>query len=76
MTNEQFTVYIENNVKAIKEELNAPGLSVTGHIVLKRQLEMLQEAQRIMTYGTGTARRRFRREYERNLAKQGVNLED
>ena len=36
---------------------------------MKEQLELLSSAIKIMTYGTGPERRRFRRDYERRTAK-------
>lgn len=70
MTNQQFKDYIEQRLKAIDDELNgSEQLSATAIAQLKEQLEMLESARKIMTYGTGPARRRFRRDYERRLAK-------
>ena len=77
MTNQQFIEYINDKRKAIEAELNDKdlGLSASAIVQLKRQMEMLTDAKNIMTYGTGPARRRFRRDYESNLALQGVKLE-
>ena len=70
MTNQQFKDYIEQRRKAIDDELNgSEQLSATAIAQLKEQGKMLESAWKIMTYGTGPERRRFRRYYERRLAK-------
>lgn len=70
MNNEQFRKYIEDRVSAIEAELNgSEQLSATAIAQLKEQMEMLESARKIMIYGTGPERRRFRRDYERRLAK-------
>lgn len=70
MTNHQFKDYIEQRRKAIDDELNgSEQLSATAIAQLKEQGKMLESAWKIMTYGTGPERRRFRRDYERRLAK-------
>lgn len=71
MDNKQFTDYINAKLKAITKK--AKEERPQGW---EQQKKMLEDALRIMQYGTGTARRRFRRDYERNLARQGVKLED
>ena len=76
MDNAQFKAYIERKVQAIKEEMGLTGTTVPRYLELKGQLELLQDGHRIMTYGTGPARRRFRRNYERSLLRQGKRLED
>lgn len=83
-TNQQFIDYIKARRDAIEAEIRRNKeqagiakevLSSTAIEGMKMQLEMLTDALRIMTHGTGPARRRFRRDYERNLARQGVKLE-
>lgn len=70
MTNQQFKDYIEQRRTAIKAELNScEQLSATAVAQLKEQGKMLDSAWKIMTYGTGPERRRFRRDYERRIAK-------
>ena len=70
MNNQQFKDYIEQRRKAIDDELNgSEQLSATAIAQLKEQGKMLESAWKIMTYGTGPERRRFRRDYERRLAK-------
>ena len=77
MDNDQFKAYIEQRCKAIEDELNgSEQLSATAIAQLKEQGKMLESAWKIMTYGTGPARRRFRRNYERSLLRQGKRLED
>lgn len=76
MDNAQFRKYIEGKVKAIQEEMGQEGTTVPQYMELKKLLELAQDGLRIMTYGTGPARRRFRRNYERILEKQGKQLED
>ena len=68
MTNQQFTDYIKAKLDVYKQ------LPLKDQTANAREIGMLQDALRIMTHGTGPARRRFRRDYERNLARQGVTL--
>ena len=77
MTNQQFVDYIKARRESIEAEMNDTknGLSASAITLLKEQLDMLASAMKIMTYGTGPERRRFRRDYERNLARKGVILE-
>lgn len=68
MNHEQFLKYIEDKRASIQAELKeGDGLSTTAIQQLKEQLEMLESARKIMTYGTGPERRRFRRDYCRRL---------
>ena len=67
MTNEQFTQYIQAKLEAL--------MKLPAKDRPEGQEAMLTSALKIMTHGTGPARRRFRRDYERNLARQGVKLE-
>lgn len=72
MNNDQFRKYIEDKLKAIEADLDSRddnGLSATDVSQLKQHHEMLQSALKIMTYGTGPERRRFRRDYERRLTR-------
>ena len=67
MNNQQFTEHLRERLeaaqKAYKEERTEAA---------ERQVKMLDSALKIMTHGTGPARRRFRRDYERRLARQGI----
>ena len=65
MNNQQFTDYIKEKRDAI--ERTAKEDRPEGW---EQQKKMLDEALRIMTYGNGPARRRFRRDYERRLAER------
>ena len=70
MNNEQFLKYIEDKRASIEAELNgSEQLTATAIAQLKEQGEMLESARKIMTYGTGPERRRFRRDFERRLKK-------
>jgi len=64
MTNQQFTEHISGKLEALN------GLAPQDRPEdFKDQEELLTSALKIMTYGTGPERRRFRRDYERRLAK-------
>lgn len=76
MDNDQFKAYLEQRMKAVREEQGREGLTVRRYIELRDQLALLEDGHRIMVYGTGPARRRFRRNYERSLLRQGKRLED
>lgn len=69
MNNEQFRNYIEQRIEDITAELNgSEQLSSSAIKLLKEQEELLNSALKIMKYGTGQERRRFRRDYERRVA--------
>ena len=63
MTNQQFIEYLVGKLEAAKKAKNSD------------QEKMLTSALNLMTHGAGPARRRFRRDYERNLARRGKTLE-
>ena len=67
MTNQQFTEHLKGRVEAVEKAFLEDKTEEN-----RKQLGLLKDALRIMTHGTGPARRRFRRDYERNLARQGV----
>lgn len=70
MNNEQFREYIQQRRDAIEKELrDNEQLSQSARAALKEQDKMLESARRIMTFGTGPERRRFRRDYERRLRR-------
>ena len=76
MTNQQFRKYIDDKVQALKQELGSLETAPDRAKEIKAQLDLIKPGLRIMTYGTGEARRRFRRNYERSLLRQGKRLED
>lgn len=69
MNNEQFRKYIDDRLDDIRAQLKEDGISATSVSQLKEQGKMLESARKIMTYGTGPERRRFRRDYERRLKR-------
>lgn len=84
MTNQQFIDYIKARRDAIEAEIrrNKEQAGIAKQVLsqtcidgMNKQLEMLASALKIMTHGAGPARRRFRRDYERNLARRGVTLD-
>lgn len=70
MNNTQFKEYIQDKLKSVNEQirdLKDPSKQQLDD--LKAQRDLLESANKIMTYGTGPERRRFRRDYERRLAR-------
>lgn len=67
MDNTQFLDYLRDKMKAVDDELKAEGLTDERRDYLKKQRKLLTDSLKIMTYGTGPQRRRFRRDYERRL---------
>lgn len=63
MTNQQFTEYLEYRLDALHKMAEAPDRPEN----YEAQEKLLLQAHNIMTHGTGQARRRFRRDYERRL---------
>ncbi len=69
MDNAQFTKDCRAKLANVRERLKDGDLSAQEHNDLKDQAELLEAAVKIMTYGTGQERRRFRRDYERRLRR-------
>ena len=63
MTNQQFKEYIEYRLESLRKLKDGPDKPEN----YDEQEKLLTGALKIMTYGTGQARRRFRRDYERRL---------
>ena len=62
MTNEKFKEYIEYRLESLRKlELQDRPEN------FDQQEKLLVDALKIMTHGTGPARRRFRRDFERRL---------
>lgn len=70
MTNDEFRTYIDERLRQIREAL-ATG-EVTGPELhsLKEQEQLLSTAQRMARYSDGRAFHRFKRDYERRLARR------
>jgi len=63
MTNQEFTEYLEYRLDALHKMKDAPDRPEN----YEAQERLLQQALKIMTHGTGPARRRFRRDYQRRI---------
>ena len=63
MTNQKFKEYIEYRLESLRKLKDVPDRPEN----YDEQEKLLTGALKIMTYGTGPARRRFRRDYERRL---------
>lgn len=63
MTNQQFKEYIEYRLESLRKLKDGPDKPEN----YDEQESLLTGALKIMTYGAGQARRRFRRDYERRL---------
>lgn len=63
MTNQKFTEYLDYRLEALRKLKDGPDRPEN----YEAQEQLLLEARKIMTHGTGPARRRFRRDYERRL---------
>ena len=61
MTNQQFKEYIEYRLESLRKLKDSPDKPEN----YDEQEKLLTSALKIMTYGTGPARRRFRRDYQR-----------
>lgn len=68
MTNSEFLQDCKDKREAIRKRLKEDEqLSQRDQEDLKKQVELLTTSIKIMTYGTGAERRRYRRDYERRL---------
>lgn len=63
MTNQQFKEYIEYRLESLRKLKDGPDRPEN----YDEQEKLLTSALKIMTYGTGPARRRFRRDYCRRM---------
>lgn len=69
MTNDEFRTYIDERLRQIREAL-ATGEATGAELwSLKEQEQLLATAQRMARYSDGRAFHRFKRDYERRLAK-------
>lgn len=68
MTNAEFKTYLRKKVDAINEEHKA------GKPLDTQALGLLRSSLRIMENSPGPVARRYKRDYLRRLAKQGVTL--
>jgi len=71
MTNEEFKRYIEQRLAEIRKAIKDPDTDQATRDRLFRQEQMLSSADRMGRYSSGQAFRRFRRDYERRLARTG-----
>ena len=62
MTNQQFIEYIEYRLEALRKLVGDDRPEN-----YEEQEKLLADALQIMTHGTGPARRRFRRDYQRRM---------
>lgn len=70
MNNTQFTEDCKTKLQDVRRALRGgETLSDADRDCLRQQEELLQTAIKIMTYGTGQERRRFRRDYERRVRR-------
>ena len=69
MDNAHFTKDCRAKLESVRKRIKEGELSAQEHNDLKDQAELLEAAVKIMTYGTGQERRRFRRDYERRLRR-------
>lgn len=63
MTNQQFKEYLDNRLESLRKLKDTPDRPEN----YDEQEKLLTDALKLMTYGKGPARRRFRRDYERRL---------
>ena len=61
MTNQQFKEYLDYRLESLRKLKDGPDKPEN----YDEQEKLLTDALKIMTYGTGPARRRFRRDYQR-----------
>lgn len=61
MTNQQFKEYLEYRLESLRKLKDSKDRPEN----YDEQEKLLTDALKIMTYGTGPARRRFRRDYQR-----------
>lgn len=71
MTNDQFRADIADKIDAANKTLKNPDATPEQKAAAKDMLKMLEDVRRMGTFNSGQAFRRFRRDYERRLAKQG-----
>ena len=72
MTNDEFKRYIAQRLRAVRESLEPENLAKLAKAEadgLRVQEAMLTRADRMARYSSGPEFRRFRRDYERRLAK-------
>ena len=68
MTNDDFKKYLRDKIDAVHQE-HKEGMALDT-----KALELLHASLRIMENSPGPVARRYKRDYLRRLAKQGVTL--
>lgn len=74
MTNDQFKLYIAKRLDAVIRDICSGKFSGKEMADLKAQQKLLETSAKIARSG-GPALRRYRRDYERRLARQGITPE-
>lgn len=70
MTNDEFREYIDKRLAYIRKEMAAKEITGAALRALKEQEQLLATAQRMARYSDGRAFHRFKRDYERRLARR------
>ena len=71
MTNDEFRADILNKIENARKTLTDPGATQEQKDAARDMLKMLEDVRRMGTFNSGQSFRRFRRDYERRLAKNG-----
>ena len=74
MKNDDFKNYLQLKLNAVVEKKKDPRTPASDRPGLEQQEKLLRDGLRMAQYSSGQAFRRFRRNYERALARQGVKL--
>lgn len=69
MTNDEFRTYIDERLASIRKEMAAKEITGAALRALKEQEQLLSTAQRMARFSPGRDFHRFKRDYERRLAK-------
>ena len=70
MTNDEFRTYIDERLASIRKEMAAKEITGAALRALKEQEQLLSTAQRMARYSPGRDFHRFKRDYERRLARR------
>lgn len=74
MTNDEFRLYLQNKHAAACRDIKEGKLPPEQLKAAEQARELLEQSMKIMNNCSGAAARRYKRDYLRRLAKQGIQL--
>lgn len=74
MTNDEFKIYLRRKLEGVVAKKKDPATPASDKPGLDQQEKLLRDGLHLADYSPGRTFRRFRRNFERALARQGVKF--